>query len=59
MIILGFDIGGTKCAVVTAEWDGENVTLLKKKKCETDLSVKPEEMISRLIIMPFEIIQIL
>lgn len=51
MIILGFDIGGTKCAVVTAEWDGENVTLLKKKKCETDLSVKPEEMISRLIKM--------
>ena len=55
MIILGFDIGGTKCAVVTAEWDGENVTLLKKKRCETDLSVKPETMISRLIEMADEI----
>lgn len=51
MIILGFDIGGTKCAVVTAEWDGENVTILKKKKCPTDLTVTPEEMINRLIKM--------
>ena len=55
MIILGFDIGGTKCAAVTAEWDGEAVTLLKKKRCETDLSVKPEVMISRLIEMADEI----
>lgn len=51
MIILGFDIGGTKCAVVTAEWDGENITILKKKKCPTDLTVTPEEMINRLIKM--------
>lgn len=55
MIILGFDIGGTKCAVVTATWDGEAVTLLKKKRCKTDLSVKPEVMISRLIEMADEI----
>ena len=30
MYVLGFDIGGTKCAVITAEWDGENITLFKK-----------------------------
>lgn len=51
MIILGFDIGGTKCAVVTAEWDGENIKLLKKEKCPTDLSVTPEKMINELISM--------
>lgn len=51
MYILGFDIGGTKCAVSTALWDGKKVTLLKKEKCPTDLSVSPEEMIDRLISM--------
>ena len=56
MIILGFDIGGTKCAVVTAEWNGENLTVLKKNKCATDLSVTPEAMISKLIEMADEII---
>ena len=25
MYILGFDIGGTKCAVVTALWDGKTM----------------------------------
>ena len=51
MKILGFDIGGTKCAVITAEWDGNNITLLKKDKCATDLSVTPAEMIDKLIVM--------
>ena len=49
MYILGFDIGGTKCAVNTALWDGERVTLLRKEKCPTDLSVSPENMIDKLI----------
>ena len=31
MNILAFDIGGTKCAVITARWDDESITLLKKK----------------------------
>lgn len=51
MYILGFDIGGTKCAVMTAEWDGKNITLQKKEKCATDLSIKPEKMIEKLIEM--------
>ncbi len=51
MYILGFDIGGTKCAVNTAFWDGERVTLLKKEKCPTDLSIPPEKMIDKLIKM--------
>lgn len=49
MYILGFDIGGTKCAVITAQWDGSSVTMLKKEKCPTDLSVSPEEMVQKLI----------
>ncbi len=49
MKILGFDIGGTKCAVITAEWDGENITLLKKEKCATDTSLSPYEIIDNLI----------
>ena len=49
MYVLGFDIGGTKCAVVTARVDGENISLLKKEKCPTDHSVSAEAMIDRLI----------
>ncbi len=49
MKILGFDIGGTKCAVVTAEWDGNNIKLLKKEKCDTDRSLTPTQMIGKLI----------
>ena len=49
MYILGFDIGGTKCAVLTAEWDGERATLLDKVRLQTDTAVSAYEMIERLI----------
>lgn len=49
MYILGFDIGGTKCAVVTAQWDGSNISLLKKEMHPTDLSISPEDMIKKLV----------
>ena len=51
MYVLGFDIGGTKCAVVTALVDDGEITLLKKEKCATDLTVSPEKMIEKLILM--------
>lgn len=51
MYILGFDIGGTKCAVTTASWDGDNVRLLDKASCPTDHSITPEQMIDRMIAM--------
>ena len=57
MYILGFDIGGTKCAVTTARWDGENIQLLKKESCPTDLTISPEEMIRRLITMADAILE--
>ncbi len=56
MKILGFDIGGTKCAVITAEWDGYNIKLLKKEKCLTDKDLSPIKMIDKLIEMADSII---
>ena len=49
MYILGFDIGGTKCAAITAEWDGETVEIKARESIPTDTGVPPCEMISRLI----------
>ena len=49
MYILGFDIGGTKCAALVAEWDGENVRVLDKVRLKTDTSIPASEMIHRLI----------
>ena len=57
MYLLGFDIGGTKCAVTTANWEDGNVTLLKKEKCPTDKSISPVQMIDRLISMADSIIE--
>ena len=51
MLILGVDIGGTKCAVITALWDGKEIKLLKKDKCSTDRGLTPTEMINKLISM--------
>ena len=49
MNILGFDIGGTKCAVITAQCDGQSMTFLQKEQCATDLTISPEKMIDFLI----------
>ena len=48
-MILGFDIGGTKCAVITANVNGGEIKLLKKEKCATRFDISPEEMIESLI----------
>ena len=43
MYLLGFDIGGTKCAYVLAEWDGNEIKLLeyvRDKNC-VDLQLLP------------------
>ncbi len=56
MYILGFDIGGTKCAAVIADWDGERVKILHKSRIDTDTSVTPYEMLDRLMAAADEII---
>ena len=49
MYILGFDIGGTKCAVVTALWNGKTINISKKKSIPTDHGVSAYRMLDRLI----------
>ena len=48
-VYLGFDIGGTKCAVIMAEVIGDKIEIIAKEKINTDLSVVPEKMIERLV----------
>lgn len=55
-MLLGFDIGGTKCAVITANYDGNQIQLLDKRKIDTDLSIAPEAMIDQLIALADEIL---
>lgn len=55
-MLLGFDIGGTKCAVVSARETNGNIELLDKKAIPTDLSVSPETMIERLVDLADEMI---
>lgn len=52
--ILGFDIGGTKCAVNLGIWDGIELRLLDKVRCETDTSIPPLEMVEKLCRMADE-----
>lgn len=56
MYILGFDIGGTKCAVTTAEWDGEKIAIENKRVCSTDTSKSAVGVIDELIAMADDII---
>ncbi len=43
MYIIGLNIGGTKCAVITAEFFNGNITLHKKERCATDHTIPPEK----------------
>lgn len=57
MYLLGFDIGGTKCAVMTANATADgNIKLLKKHKCATRFDISPETMIDELIKMADKIL---
>ena len=49
MYLLGLDIGGTKCAAVTAEWDGGELTLGERVECPTDHTITGEEMTARIL----------
>ena len=54
-MLLGFDIGGTKCAAIAARWDGETIHIQDKRKIPTDLACGPEKMIRRLMDLGEEI----
>ncbi len=49
MVILGVDIGGTKCAVITAQVEGDRVQLLGKEKIPTRLDISPRAMLEELM----------
>lgn len=51
MQLLGFDIGGTKCAAITASCSDGEITLKEKATCPTDLRISPTAMIEKLIAM--------
>lgn len=51
MRVLGFDIGGTKCAVISADWDNGEIKIINKENCATDLNISLVQMIDRLIKM--------
>ncbi len=47
--LLGFDIGGTKCAVCIGRYEGDTLTVEDKQAIPTDRTVPPETMLSRLM----------
>ena len=49
MYVLGLDIGGTKCAAVTAEVNGDNIEITAKAVIKTDVTVSAEVMLERLL----------
>lgn len=55
-MILGFDIGGTKCAVITAETLENGIKITAKEKILTDLKLKPVEMLERLFALADKIL---
>ena len=56
MRLLGFDIGGTKCAVVLGEMTGDDIAILGKRKIATDLTVSPEAMVEKLCVLADELL---
>ena len=48
MNILGFDIGGTKCAVILGKWNDGNIGICSKNVLPNDLSVSPFKIIDKL-----------
>ena len=54
-MILGFDIGGTKCAVVAAEIRQDGTEITGKRQIPTDLNISPADMIGRLLDLADEI----
>lgn len=57
MYLLGFDIGGTKCAVVTASYGDAGLEILKRESIPTDKEAGPYEMIDRLSALADKILE--
>ena len=46
--MIGFDIGGTKCAVCIGKETGNGIEIIDKKVIPTDLTISPYDMIDRM-----------
>lgn len=57
MYILGLDIGGTKCAAVSGEWNGTEIKILKKEVCKTYLTVSAYDMLDRIFDMAERVLE--
>ena len=51
MRYIGFDIGGTKCAVCVGEEDGGKINIINRHAVPTDHSIGPYEMIEKMCVM--------
>ena len=49
MNLIGFDIGGTKCAVIYGKGDRDSTEIIDKVKVPTDHNISPQEMTELLI----------
>ena len=49
MYVLGLDIGGTKCAAVTAEVSGDKIDMISKSVVKTDNSITADAMLDLLL----------
>lgn len=49
--LLGFDIGGTKCAVLIADYDGRSLDIISKETIETDNTEDPYSIIEKLCLV--------
>lgn len=56
MKVLGFDIGGTKCAVIVGEYKDGEISIVNKKQIATDLTVVPEVMLEKLCLLADELL---
>lgn len=56
MRMLGFDIGGTKCAVTVGEYNDGEIHVVGKKRVATDLTVSPMIMLERLCVLADELL---
>ena len=54
VFMIGFDIGGTKCAVSVGHTEGENLIIDSKKIIPTDLGISPYEMIDKMCVLARE-----
>lgn len=54
-MLIGFDIGGTKCAVSVGRQDGDHLEILGKRSIRTDHGCTPYEILDQMCVMAQEL----